>query len=78
MSELVIRNMDETVLEQLHQKAAMHGITVEEEVKMILVSAIGAASQKSVLERARAIRKRNAHLQKTNTLDLLREDRDSR
>ena len=35
-------------------------------------------SEKSVLERARAIRKRYAHLQKTNTLDLLREDRDNR
>lgn len=78
MSEIVLRDVDRDLLDRIHQNAILHGVTVEDEVKEILHSAIENVSQNSVLQRARAIRERNAHLQKTNTLDLLREDRDNR
>ena len=78
MSELVIRDMDSHLLDRIHQTAILHGVSVEDEVKKILDTAINTPSPNTALDRARAIRERNAHLQKTNTLDLLREDRDNR
>lgn len=78
MSDLVLRDLDERLLEQLHQNAAWHGLTIEEEVKKIIDTVLVSSSKAGILERARAIRERNAHLQKTNTLELLREDRDNR
>lgn len=78
MNELVIHNVEDNLLNKLHQNVAQHGISVEDEVKNILNSVIEENSRRSVLSRVRAIRKRNEHLQKTNTLDLLREDRDNR
>ncbi|MEW6235292.1 MAG: plasmid stabilization protein [Candidatus Omnitrophota bacterium] len=76
MNELVLRDLNGLLLERLHQNAALHGVSVEEEAKKILAAAVSATAQNSLLDRARAIRERNAHLQKTNTLVLLRQDRD--
>ena len=78
MAELILQNLDEEILERLRQTAAEHGTTAEEEAKSILSSAIGRSSKLKALEWARSIRQRNAHLQKTNTLDLLREARENR
>ena len=36
MTELVVRNVDEMVTQQLRQRAAAHGVSVEEEHRRIL------------------------------------------
>lgn len=78
MAELILQNLDEALLEHLRQTAAEHGTTAEEEAISILASTIDRSSKLYALNRARSIRHRNAHLQKTNTLDLLREARENR
>ncbi|MFB3789472.1 MAG: hypothetical protein ACE15F_24200 [bacterium] len=76
MSDLILRNVDSQILENLKKTAAFHGTSIEDEAKKILNQVVlRTTAKQSVLERARAIRERNQHLQKTPTLDLLREDR---
>ena len=41
MASITIRNLDDHVKDRLRKRAAMHGRTMEEEARLILVDAIG-------------------------------------
>jgi hypothetical protein len=60
MTDFVIKDMDPSLRERLEQSAAVHGVTPEEEV----------------FRRLDDRRKKYAHLQKSDSVDLIREDRD--
>jgi plasmid stability protein len=77
MSELVISNMDATVLARLEARAAIHGNTLEGEAKEILASVVGASGGNN-WDAVDAIRKRLTASRKHfgDSVELLREDRD--
>lgn len=77
---LILNNIDEDVFTTLELHASLHGVTPEVEAKNLLKFSLSSKriphSREQHLARIRAIRDKNAHLQKTDSVDLLREDRD--
>ncbi len=96
MSDLLIRDVDDHLIQTLETQAAAQGTSVEEYAKTILTTKAtypkrlgqGEKQQKfeeekpltpasdSQIEAARAFRECFAHMQTTDSIDLLREDRD--
>lgn len=48
MGSLTIRNLDDSIKERLRIRAATHGHSMEEEVRLILSQAVGGASGSSL------------------------------
>jgi plasmid stability protein len=75
MAQLLVRNIDDSVVSRLKEHARRHGRSLQAEVKSILER----ASQND-LERARKvanrIRRRIGRRQQTDSAVLLREDRE--
>lgn len=75
MGRILVRNLDDAVIEALRRRAAASGISTEEEARRALAASVGldrqAASQRLV-EMSRRIGK----LEGVSTLDYLRRDRD--
>jgi plasmid stability protein len=80
MNSITISNLDENIKTQLEYHASLHGITPEDEAKNIIIQTLSAqnylTTKEQHLARVRAIRDKNAHLQGTDSVDLIREDRD--
>ncbi len=79
MPELMIKDIDEEIVQRLKHRAIFHGVTVEEEAKDILTQTIGykRLSREEFIQKATELREM-AGPQKTDSIDLIREDRDSR
>lgn len=77
MSQLTLRDIDESLMSRLKQRAAVHGQTVEAEAKTILAQMLGNAED-DVWARVDAIHARLASSGRTfsDSAELLREDRD--
>jgi len=79
MNQLVINNIDDALLARLKQSAAARGVSTDEQVKTILdqwLIEIRFASKKDLLTEMDEILEKYAHLQKTDSVELLRKDRD--
>ena len=78
MTDFVIKDMDPSLRERLEQSAAVHGVTPEEEAKnsQSVAPPRRIMSQEEVFRRLDDRRKKYAHLQKSDSVDLIREDRD--
>jgi len=77
MNDLVIRNLDEGVIESLQRSALLHGRSLEDELREIVTQA--ARRPFTPQERrafADSIRARARNPQQTDSLEMLREDRD--
>ena len=55
MATLTIRNIDDAIKERLRVRAAMHGHSMEEEVRLILRKAVGGVTGPSLWEQSRAL-----------------------
>jgi plasmid stability protein len=75
MAQLIIDNLDDRTLEILRLKARLHGRTIEEEARNILSGGTKLTNAER-LAAAREIAAMTPFPQKTDSLDLLREDRD--
>jgi plasmid stability protein len=75
MGKILIRNIDDAVLDALRQRAAACGVSLEEQARRALTNAVG-------LDRAEAVRRfaefrhRVGRLPGPSTLEDLRRDRD--
>lgn len=80
MNTLIIENLDDEVKLQLEFHASLHGLTPEDEAKNIIIKTLSSqnkpVSKEQHLSRIRAIRDKNAHLQNSDSVELLREDRE--
>lgn len=74
MGQILIRNLDDAILEALRQRAADSGTSTEEEARRALAAFVG-LSRKEALERLDAIRKKIGPLDGPTILDDLRRDR---
>ena len=77
MHQIVVRDLDDDVIERLERRAEEHGRTLEQEIREILRQA-GRPSREELLEimdRIRAMTPPGPH---PLAEDLIREDRDSR
>lgn len=77
MGQMVIRNIDDAVLQALRSRAAAAGRSVEEEARRALVSAVG-ADREAARARLAAVRALLAGHKDRDAADLVREMRDER
>lgn len=81
MRDVVIRDLDQEVLDALSLEADRHGRSLEDEAREILMSAALVRTRRDTftpderLAFADAIRARAGHPQRTDSLDLLQDDR---
>lgn len=76
MATLTVRNFDDALARRLAVRAAKNGVSREEEVRRILAAALG-SEDADIWAAIDAIRAQTPP-QKTNSTDLIRQDRDTR
>jgi antitoxin FitA len=74
MGQILIRNVDDTVLAKLRLRAKSKGTSLEQEARTILSEA-ASMTRKEFADRAAAIRAQQ-RANETRAVDLIREDRD--
>ena len=76
MAQLALPDLDDDLVRRLHQRAARHGRTPEEDLRLILEQTLHREAT-DFWERARRLRERIGP-QKTDSTELIREERDRR
>ncbi len=74
MGQMVIRNIDDAVLDALRRRAAASGTSMEEEARRALASAVG-LEREAAVRRLAGVRRRIGRLADASSLDDLRRDR---
>ncbi|MFQ5739334.1 MAG: hypothetical protein ACE5JX_10005 [Acidobacteriota bacterium] len=75
MAQLIVRNLDEPTVDALKARAAAHGRSLEQELRLLLADA-ARPTRAEVCETAAAIRALGGERIRMNLEDLVREDRD--
>ena len=75
MAQILIRNLDESVVERLKERASRNSRSLQAEAKLILEQAARLDTQTASIAADR-IRKQFGDRQFTDSTDLIREDRD--
>jgi plasmid stability protein len=76
MPNVLVRDVEVTVLDRLKLRAKRQNRSLQAEVKIILQNAAEQREPLSELELIRKIRASNTKVNKTDSAELLREDRD--
>jgi len=74
MGQILIRNLDDSVLDALRGRASQRGSSLEEEARRALAASVGLERAEAV-QRLREIRKRIGRLPGPSSLEDLRADR---
>lgn len=74
MGQILIRNLDDAVLDALRGRARDHGSSVEEEARQALAMSVG-LTRVEALRRLDEVRAKIGRLPAPSTLDILRRDR---
>lgn len=74
MGQILIRNLDDAVLDALRGRARERGSSVEEEARRALAAAVG-VSREEALRRIDALHARIGRLPGESSLEILRRDR---
>jgi plasmid stability protein len=74
MGQILIRSLDDAVIDALRRRAASAGTSMEEEARRALAAAVGVDRERAV-RRLAAIRQRVGRLEDSSSLDDLRRDR---
>jgi plasmid stability protein len=77
MAEVIVRNLDDEVVSSLQTKAELQGHSLEQELREILkrATSLTSAEKLALADRIRAMQERPLEAE---SVDLIREDRDSR
>jgi plasmid stability protein len=77
MAQVIIRNLDESVVQAHKRKAALHGRSLEQELRVLLSeSARPGPAERAKL--AASVRSMTPEVHQPDSTDLVREDRDGR
>jgi plasmid stability protein len=74
MGQILIRNLDDSVIDALRQRAADHATSTEEEARRALSASVG-LGRREAIARLNAVRARLGPDSEPTSLDLLRADR---
>ncbi|MGR4865657.1 FitA-like ribbon-helix-helix domain-containing protein [Caulobacter sp. LARHSG274] len=74
MGQILIRNLDDSVIDALKRRAADHAISAEEEARRVLTFSVGLGREDAV-RRLNAVRAELGPSRGPTSLELLREDR---
>jgi len=75
MAQIVIRHLDDAVVDALRRRASACGISMEEQARRALTSAVG-LDRKEAVRRVTEFRRRIGRLPGPSILEDLRRDRD--
>jgi len=75
MAQIVIRNIDESVVQALRRRAAVQGTSMEEQARRALANALG-LDRVELIRRLREFREKVGPRSGPSTLEDLRRDRD--
>lgn len=75
MGQILIRNLDDSVLAALKRRARDHHTSAEEEARRALTASVGQIGAEEWLAKAKAFRERIGPLPGPSTLEDLRADR---
>lgn len=78
MATLTIRDLSEEVVARLEARAKVHNRTLEAEARDILSKEADQSDRERFFREAQSIARKTQHRQKTDSVDLIREDRDRR
>jgi antitoxin FitA len=78
MANLTIRNVEDDIVDALKARAKSHNRSLESEIRQILVDQVRRPSWRGaeLLERAKRIAAMTPNVPQTDSVELLREDRD--
>jgi antitoxin FitA len=76
MASVTIRNLDETTVRALKQRAKVNHRSLEAELREILQSAVRTRNKAELMAIADRIRAMTPNIPQTDSTELLREDRD--
>lgn len=74
MGRILVRNLDDAVIDALRGRAREHGSSVEEEARQALAASVG-LTRAEALKRIDEVRARIGRLPGPSTLEILRRDR---
>ncbi|HUL08106.1 MAG TPA: hypothetical protein VLV76_17420 [Candidatus Acidoferrum sp.] len=74
--EVLVRDLKPATVERLKERARQHNRSLQGEAKAILEQAAAAYTMEEARTAARRWQKRTARTNRTDSVDLLREDRD--
>jgi len=77
MAQVIIRDLDDAVVERLKRRAADHGVSVEQELRAIITAAVRPTKEEMIAQ-MRRIRARTRPGKFPSAEEMIREDRDSR
>jgi plasmid stability protein len=75
MGQILIRNLDDAIIQALRRRAAACGTSTEEQARRALASAVG-LDRAAAVKRLDDIRRKIGRLEGFSTLEQLRRDRD--
>jgi plasmid stability protein len=75
MAQVIIRNIEDETLERLRARARRKGVSLEKELRELLMRA-ARVNREEFRRRAAALRRRVAKRIRFDSVELLREDRD--
>ncbi len=75
MAEIVVRDLDEAVVEALRRKANDHGRSLEAEVRAVLTETAG-VDREEFRRRTAAFRLKHGPQPAPDSVEMIREDRD--
>lgn len=78
MGQVIVRNLDDRVVATLKRKAEMHGHSLEQELRDILSAAARLSTTERVATANRIRAMTPAGVDQTDSVDLIRDDRDNR
>ncbi|RMH32109.1 MAG: hypothetical protein D6690_14760 [Nitrospirae bacterium] len=75
MGQVIIRNLDNHIINTLKQRAKFHGRSLEEELRTILTTAVKLPAEERV-RMSQTIRAMSPRRSKTDSTKLIRKDRE--
>lgn len=76
MGSIIIRNLDDKVIEKLKVRAKEHERSLEAEIRALLIETAERWSRQRFIETARRIAAMTPDVPQTDSTELIREDRD--
>jgi plasmid stability protein len=76
MAQVLVRDLDETTVERLKERARRHGRSLQREAKAILEEAAHAPTMEEARAAAERVRQRFAGRTFSDSAELIREDRE--
>lgn len=78
MAQVLVRNLDEQVVTALRRKAALHGRSLEQELRLALTAAARLTHEERVALAGRVRGMTPAAVKQTDSAELICQDRDTR